>query len=73
MVCWLLSSFHTSRREIYIIQLSLTDLNLYFLFSLLRQDTQTNSITPEDKLTVLCEITIDGKDVQQSGQAPGVS
>ena len=42
--------------------------------SLLRLDPQNNQITPEDKLTVLCEITIDGKDVQQSGQAAtGVS
>ena len=37
--------------------------------SLLRLDQQNNQITPDDKLTVLCEITIDGKDVQQSGQA----
>lgn len=37
--------------------------------NLLRLDQQNNQITPEDKLTVLCEITIDGKDVQQSGQA----
>ena len=36
---------------------------------MLRIDPQNNQITPEDKLTVLCEITIDGKDVQQSGQA----
>lgn len=36
---------------------------------MLRLDQQNNQITPEDKLTVLCEITIDGKDVQQSGQA----
>ena len=40
-----------------------------FVSSLLRIDPQNNQITPEDKLTVLCEITIDGKDVQQSGQA----
>ena len=31
-------------------------------------DGQSNQITPEDKLTVLCEITIDGKDIQQSGK-----
>lgn len=37
--------------------------------NLLRLDQQNNQITPDDKLTVLCEITIDGKDVQQSGQA----
>ena len=37
--------------------------------SLLRIDQQHNQITPEDRLTVLCEITIDGKDVQQSGKA----
>jgi len=37
--------------------------------NLLRLDQQNSQITPEDKLTVLCEITIDGKDVQQSGQA----
>jgi len=37
--------------------------------NLLRLDQQNNQLTPEDKLTVLCEITIDGKDVQQSGQA----
>ena len=43
--------------------------NLKLFFSLLRIDPQNNQITPEDKLTVLCEITIDGKDVQQSGQA----
>ena len=41
------------------------------LFSLLRLDPQNNQITPDDRLTVLCEITIDGKDVQQSGQAAG--
>jgi hypothetical protein len=39
------------------------------IFSLLRIDQQHNQITPEDRLTVLCEITIDGKDVQQSGKA----
>ena len=50
-------------------------IKLKFCFlSLLRLDPQNNQITPEDKLTVLCEITIDGKDVQQSGQAAtGVS
>jgi len=32
-------------------------------------NNQNTQITPEDKLTVLCEITIDGKDIQQSGQA----
>lgn len=37
--------------------------------NLLRIDQQHNQITPEDRLTVLCEITIDGKDVQQSGKA----
>jgi len=37
--------------------------------SKLRRDDQNNQITPGDKLTVVCEITIDGKDVQQSGQA----
>ena len=31
-------------------------------------DAQNIQITPEDRLTVLCEITIDGKDTQQSGQ-----
>ena len=41
------------------------------LFSLLRLDPQNNQITPDDRLTVLCEITIDGKDVQESGQASG--
>jgi len=39
--------------------------------NLLRLDPQNNQITPDDRLTVLCEITIDGKDVQQSGQAAG--
>lgn len=42
-----------------------------YFFSLLRLDPQNNQITPDDRLTVLCEITIDGKDVQQSGQAAG--
>ena len=45
-------------------------MTLLFL-SLLRLDPQNNQITPDDRLTVLCEITIDGKDVQQSGQASG--
>jgi len=36
--------------------------------NLLKMDSQSNQITPSDKLTVLCEITIDGKDVQQSGK-----
>ena len=45
--------------------------NDVYLFSLLRLDPQNNQITPDDRLTVLCEITIDGKDVQQSGQAAG--
>ena len=46
------------------------ELNFNVLFiSLLRLDQQNNQITPDDKLTVLCEITIDGKDIQQSGQA----
>ena len=31
-------------------------------------NTSQNQITPDDKLTVLCEITIDGKDIQQSGK-----
>ena len=35
---------------------------------MLRLDAQNIQITPEDRLTVLCEITIDGKDTQQSGQ-----
>lgn len=37
--------------------------------NLLKLDIQCQQITPNDKLTVLCEITIDGKDVQQSGKA----
>ena len=45
--------------------------NDVYHFSLLRLDPQNNQITPDDRLTVLCEITIDGKDVQQSGQAAG--
>jgi len=36
--------------------------------SLLKMEGQSSQIMPEDKLTVLCEITIDGKDVQQSGK-----
>jgi len=35
--------------------------------NLLRIDQQNNQISPDDKLTVLCEITIDGKDNQRSG------
>ena len=39
------------------------------LFSVIRAENQPVQITPEDRLTVLCEITIDGKDTQQSGQS----
>lgn len=35
--------------------------------NLLRMDQQNNQISPEDRLTVLCDITIDGKDSQHSG------
>ena len=35
--------------------------------NLLKMENQSNQIIPADILTVLCEITIDGKDVQQSG------
>jgi len=41
--------------------------------NLLRMDQQNNQISPEDRLTVLCEITIDGKDIQQSGKAQAVA
>lgn len=37
--------------------------------SLLKMEGQSSQIMPEDKLTVLCEITIDGKDIQQSGKS----
>jgi len=41
--------------------------------NLIKLENQCNQIIPEDRLTVLCEITIDGKDIQQSGiQTPPI-